>query len=419
MRLNDLLDAAEIANIVLDAKVVISLRHRDGRTVYASLRVTKSRLPDGTAMYQGVVKGHRAEESGLLKCKRLRYGGPVFGWYELGPSLGHGMCGPVKRAVHRLTGEEVAIKTLSRERYRELKMVFPPAEIRLMERVRHPNLMRMLEVIWTEDDIYLVLELIDGGEFFEYCSAAGQLTEQQARTFWRQLLGGVDYLHRSFICHRDIKLENIVLDSNHNIKLVDFGFACSFYTGEKMEVFCGSPDYAAPELVGNQLYEGPQVDIWACAVVLYVMVTGFIPFPNPTRCLACEWLWPPGLQPSSQLNDIVKSVFQPAKQRATMEALLAHSWTNVGEAGPPVRVEVVPVRHKEELDEDILEEMEDHFGWHRDAVESALSAHHTPSQIATTYHLLEYKKHKASLPKNPIWQAGGGAGKKKSACVVN
>ncbi len=96
----------------------------------------------------------------------------------------------------------------------------------------------------------------------------GARIQIEARGFWRQLLSGVDYLHRSKICHRDIKLENIVMDSNHNLKLVDFGFACSFYTGQKMDVFCGSPDYAAPELVGNESYTGPEVDVWAMGVVL-------------------------------------------------------------------------------------------------------------------------------------------------------
>jgi PAS domain-containing protein len=238
MYLTELLDEEEIAGISLDAKTVISLKHKDGRTLWGLLRVTKVKQLDGTVMYEGVVKSAPSNEvKNCIKGNKLRYGGQVFGWYELGPTIGDGMCGPVKRAVHRLTGEEVAIKMLTRQKYRELNMIFPPQEIRLLERVRHPNLIRLLDTIWTEDEIFMVMELLNGGEMFEYCASIGALPEQHARNFWRQLVGGVDYLHRSFICHRDIKLENMVLDANHNVKLVDFGFACSFYEGELMKVF--------------------------------------------------------------------------------------------------------------------------------------------------------------------------------------
>ncbi len=107
MRLEDLLPEEEIASIALDTKIVISVKHRDGRTVFMSLRVTQGRRTDGSTIFEGILKGRQTGEVNLLKSKRLRYGGPVFGWYEMGPSLGHGMCGPVRRAVHRLTGEEV------------------------------------------------------------------------------------------------------------------------------------------------------------------------------------------------------------------------------------------------------------------------------------------------------------------------
>merc|ERR1711991_549623 len=111
-----------------------------------------------------------------------------------------------------------------------MKMVWPPVKMDILDRVRHPNLVRMYDNINVGDDIFVVMELIDGGEFFEYCERIGCLPEKEARVFWRQLASGVDYLHRMGICHRDIKLENLVLDSNHNLKLIDFGksFVCLF-----------------------------------------------------------------------------------------------------------------------------------------------------------------------------------------------
>ena len=204
--ITDLLPEEELAAVTLDAKAVVQMHHRNGRTVFVSVRVTKVKEATGRTMYEAVLKGKKGKEfKGLaLKGQKLRYGGQVLGWYELGPSLGHGMCGPVKRAVHRLTGEEVAIKTLARDRYRELGMQWPPLKIDILDRVKHPNLVRMFDVISTPDEILVIMELIDGGEMFDFCERAGALPENQARVMWRQLLSGVEYLHRLKICHRDI-----------------------------------------------------------------------------------------------------------------------------------------------------------------------------------------------------------------------
>jgi serine/threonine protein kinase len=348
------------------------------------------------------------------------------------------MCGPVRRAVHRLSGEEVAIKTLSRQRYRELNMVYPPQELRLLERVRHPNLVRMLDTIWADDDVFIVMELISGGEFFEYCMAAGALPEAQAQVYWRQLVSGVDYLHRGGICHRDIsmfstsfvvvlifsaELENLVLDSNHNLKLVDFGFATAFFPGEKLKVFCGSPDYAAPELVGMTEYEGPKVDIWAmggskrffppffflgltfATVCLYVMLTSYIPFSSPASILSYRFQFP-APQSSQSSQQLVKAIFRPPDTRATMDALVVHEWTQQGCCESVRGHESCLLQPEHELHEDIIAEMEESFGWTREAIEAALAAHQVSSQVSTTYHLLDHKRHRAVAPKNPIWKGG-------------
>jgi serine/threonine protein kinase len=387
--------------LCLDTKLLISLRHRDGRRIFSSLRITKVKQSSGTFIYKCLLKGkQRGKAKSVLKGPQLRYGGPVLGWYEMGPSLGYGMCGPVKRAVHRLTGMEVAIKTLSRHRYKEWNMEYPPPKIRLLEKVRHPNLVQMFDSIWTDEAIFVVMELIDGGEFFDYCTTAGALSEVRARVFWRQIVGAVDYLHRSHICHRDIKLENMMLDSNNNLKLVDFGFACSFADGELMDVFCGSPDYAALELVNGQKYFGPSIDIWAMGVVLYIMLTTFLPFPSPVNLQKLQWQFPPAIGASQSVQSLLQSIFQPASRRTSMELLIQHEWTNYGFA---TSIDREYIQDNIQLDGDILEEMETSFGWQREVVVSALKSCHSSSQVATTYILMEHKKRMSLSPKNMIW----------------
>ncbi len=417
MQLGKLMSEEDIASVSLDTKSVVSLRCKNGIVAFATLRVTKVRLPDGSVCYEGSFKSAQAGDGkSVLKGEKLRYDGPVFGWYELGPSLGHGMCGPVRRAVHRLTGEEVAIKTLARQRYRELNMVYPPQELRLLERVRHPNLVRMLDTIWDGDNIYMVMELISGGEFFEFCVAAGALTEPQAQGFWRQLVSGVDYLHRGGISHRDIKLENLVLDSNYNLKLVDFGFATSFYNGEKLKVFCGSPDYAAPELVGMTEYEGPKVDLWAMGVCLYIMLTGYIPFSSPASILSYKLQFPGQQQLSAAAQALLKAIFRPPETRATMDMIVVHEWTNAGCPDPVRRMEACLQQPTHEIHEDIIAAMEDNYGWTREAIQAALAAHQVSSQLATTYNLLDNKKHRLVAPKNPIWKGGKKKTSQQQAC---
>ncbi|KAJ3288982.1 hypothetical protein HK104_007824 [Borealophlyctis nickersoniae] len=206
-----------------------------------------------------------------------------FGPYRLHRTLGEGEFGKVKLAVHLETGKEVAIKLIKKENIespsRRSKLM---REISILQAVDHPFIVKLIEVIETEQYIGMIMEYASGGELFEHILAHRYLKEREACRFFAQLIAGVNYLHSIHIVHRDLKLENLLLDGNRNIIITDFGFANrSSRDGESMLLTsCGSPCYAAPELVISDGYVGEAADIWSCGVILYAMLCGYLPFDD-------------------------------------------------------------------------------------------------------------------------------------------
>ncbi|CAH7668767.1 CAMK/CAMKL/KIN4 protein kinase [Phakopsora pachyrhizi] len=210
-----------------------------------------------------------------------------FGPYLLLQTLGEGEFGKVKLGVHSSPerwGEEVAIKLIKRGNVdTQARMIKVAREIDVLKMVKHPNIVRLYDVIETEKYIGIVLEYASGGELFDHILAHRYLKEKDASRLFAQLISGVTYLHNKKIVHRDLKLENLLLDRNRNIIITDFGFANRFEdrTNDLMATSCGSPCYAAPELVVQDgRYVGSQVDVWSCGVILYAMLAGYLPFDD-------------------------------------------------------------------------------------------------------------------------------------------
>mmetsp|Transcript_13818 Transcript_13818/g.22547 ORF Transcript_13818/g.22547 Transcript_13818/m.22547 type:complete len:623 (+) Transcript_13818:391-2259(+) len=203
------------------------------------------------------------------------------GMYMLGKTLGIGSFGKVKLAEHVLTGQLVAIKILNRSKIKSLDMEEKVRrEIRILKLFVHPHIIRLYEVIETPTDIFLVMEYVSGGELFDYIVSKGRLHVDEARSFFQQIVSGVAYCHSSKVVHRDLKPENLLLSGDENVKVADFGLSNIMHDGEFLRTSCGSPNYAAPEVISGHLYAGPEVDIWSCGVILYALLCGSLPFDD-------------------------------------------------------------------------------------------------------------------------------------------
>ncbi|KAJ7108640.1 hypothetical protein C8R44DRAFT_294557 [Mycena epipterygia] len=213
---------------------------------------------------------------------------PKFGVYYVLNTLGEGEFGKVKLGLHSKYGEEVAIKLIRRETAdNEAKMSKIAREIEILDQLKHPNIVRLYDVYETDKFFGIILEYASGGELFDHILAHRYLRERDASKLFSQLISGVWYMHQKNIVHRDLKLENLLLDRHRNLIITDFGFANHFNRSKNdlMETMCGSPCYAAPELVNSEgLYVGTAADIWSCGVILYAMLSGYLPFDDdPTN----------------------------------------------------------------------------------------------------------------------------------------
>lgn len=200
--------------------------------------------------------------------------------YNILRTLGEGSFGKVKLATHMVTGQKVALKIISRRKLITRDMAGRiEREIQYLQLLRHPHIIKLYTVITTPQEIIMVLEYA-GGELFDYIVQHGKMQEGKARKFFQQIVCAVEYCHRHKIVHRDLKPENLLLDEQLNVKIADFGLSNIMTDGNFLKTSCGSPNYAAPEVISGKLYAGPEVDVWSCGVILYVLLVGRLPFDD-------------------------------------------------------------------------------------------------------------------------------------------
>ena len=207
----------------------------------------------------------------------------MIGPYQLIRNIGSGSTSKIKLAIHQETKMPIAIKIIKKDSFKDNPQLQPKIqrEIALMRLFDHPHILKLLDILESPRHLYIGLEYASRGELFDYVVSNNHLEEDEAMNFFRQIIYGLEYLHSLGICHRDLKPENILLDDKLRIKIADFGFA-RFTKTNTAETSCGSPHYVAPEVIGGDVYDGRAADIWSCGVILYAMLTGNLPFDDPS-----------------------------------------------------------------------------------------------------------------------------------------
>lgn len=331
------------------------------------------------------------------------------GDYILGKSLGKGTFGKVKMGIHEPTNEKVAIKILEKAKIKDAADIERVTrEIHILKLIRHPNIIQLYEIIETSHKLFLIMEFASGGELFDYIVKKSRLDEKESCRFFHQIISGVEYIHKLGIVHRDLKPENLLLDEEKNIKIVDFGLSNTYNCDEMLQTACGSPCYAAPEMIAGKKYNALRVDLWSCGVILFAMVSGFLPFEDPVtsnlykKILSCDYEVPNWV--SDQVKDLIGIILNiDPEERAGILQIRSHKWFRKVKSeyiqGIQVGIHQMPVN------KDVLAKLEE-FGFDPQHSQKCIEAN-THDKVTTTYYLL-MKRLKAPLgvpqrPKDRTW----------------
>ncbi|KAJ5037171.1 uncharacterized protein L3040_007351 [Drepanopeziza brunnea f. sp. 'multigermtubi'] len=374
-------EASAVLNRVIVSKPEVDLdreRDRMAEAIPSSPASQSQSTPGGLGLVGGEgmeepARGSRSRHDHSANAGK-REKSSKFGDYYLGNTLGEGEFGKVKIGWKQAGGVEVAVKLIRRDSVgtNPTRLAKIYREIAILREISHPNIVRLHEMVETEKQIGIILEYANGGELFDYILNHRYLKDNAARRLFAQLVSGVGYLHKKGIVHRDLKLENLLLDRNRNIIITDFGFANTFSPddelgdeieynlssrefvkrmeldkilpgghrrGDLMQTSCGSPCYAAPELVvSDSLYTGRKVDVWSCGVILYAMLAGYLPFDddpaNPEGdninllykyIVSTPLTFPEYVTPHAR--DLLRRILVPdPRKRADLFEVARHSW---------------------------------------------------------------------------------------------
>ncbi|XP_018521183.1 SNF-related serine/threonine-protein kinase isoform X1 [Lates calcarifer] len=325
------------------------------------------------------------------------YDGKIAGLYDLDKTLGRGHFAVVKLARHVFTGEKVAVKVIDKTKLDTVATGHLFQEVRCMKLVQHPNIVRLYEVIDTQTKLYLILELGDGGDMFDYIMKHEEgLNEELAKKYFAQIVHAISYCHRLHVVHRDLKPENVVFFEKQGlVKLTDFGFSNKFQPGKKLTTSCGSLAYSAPEILLGDEYDAPAVDIWSLGVILFMLVCGQPPFQEAndsetlTMIMDCKYTVPAHV--SSACKDLIDRMLQrDPKRRASLDEIERHTWLQGVDPSPATKYNTPLVSHKnlsEEEHNSIIQRMVLGDIADREAIVEALETNKY-NHITATYYLL-------------------------------
>ena len=285
------------------------------------------------------------------------------GPYVLGQTLGEGAFAKVKVATQIHTKEKTAIKILDKIRLFEDESDISRVkkEIHILKQLRHKNIIQLFEVMESKKCLYIVMELCEGGELFDYIVKKKQIPEYEACHLFQQIINGVEYLHEQNIIHRDLKPENLLLDINNNIKISDFGLSTFNERCSYLQTPCGTPSYAPPEMLRGERYKGTSSDVWSCGIILYAMLCGSLPFAESKEEIICQKILQHDYKiPSTiskQAADLLNHIMKVNPlERYDIDSIKRHPWFNIitPKLMPGLNINV----HRIPVDEEILNMVE-------------------------------------------------------------
>lgn len=327
---------------------------------------------------------------------KTKDGSKNIGKYIIQADLGEGTFGKVKVGIHSITGDTVAIKVLEKSKIMEvIDKTRVEREIKLLKVLRHKNIIHLYQVIQRSSTIYLIMEFAGGKDLFSYIQNKKRLTEQEACEIFQQLISAIEYLHKFKIAHRDIKPENIILESNDkkkiNVKLIDFGLSNVYKPGELLKTMCGSPCYAAPEIIIGSKYKGEAVDVWSTGITLFNMVCGFMPFSDANtdviykKVIEGKYNIPQFL--SEGVKDLIRHMLVvDADKRFRISEIKSHPWFGIVSPsrcseGLMINQHIIPI------EEQVVTKMMNEFDFRPEDVRlNILASKHT--HTTATYYLL-------------------------------
>ena len=284
----------------------------------------------------------------------------LFGKYEMGRLLGQGTFAKVYYAKNLISNESVAIKVIHKDHIkREGLMQQIKREISVMSLVRHPNIVELKEVMATKGKIFFVMEYVKGGELFAKV-AKGKLKEELARKYFQQLVSAIDFCHSRGVSHRDLKPENLLLDDNEDLKVSDFGLSAlpeQLWNDGLLHTQCGTPAYVAPEVLRKKGYDGAKADIWSCGVILFVLLSGYLPFQAENvmkmyrKVFKAEYEFPPWFSTDAK-QLISKLLVSDPEKRISIPEIMQNPWFQKGFSKP------IAFSIQEPVGENNFEEME-------------------------------------------------------------
>ena len=258
------------------------------------------------------------------------------GDYALGAELGSGAFGKVVLGRHILTNELVAIKILDKmilshtpDDYQSVKQ-----EINILKSVKHKHIVQLYEVLQTSQHIFIIMEYCEGKDLLDYILTKSKLSEEESLKYFQQLINALFYLHSQNIAHRDIKIDNMLLDRNRDLKLVDFGLSTKYPDDNLLDQPCGTVVYAAPEVLQGKEYHGMLADVWSSGIVLYGMLSGYLPFGEPDDEINRQNIIMGKIKFPNYFSDCVKDLLMhmldlDPMTRYTLQEVRSHPWFNL------------------------------------------------------------------------------------------